>query len=249
MAYDPVILEGTSKAQLALTDTCIPGDGIGFDGTNWVRSDADATQPIRVEYFALERCGTSGNTINVARKIVLYDQDAPYTKGAFQFASGTAGKHTETNPVAAGTDVQVVGRALTTDTVMLDAAIPHISVKANVASTAAATAANFGYAYVADKSVRLIAASEVHRTAGSDGGAVTLDIEKCASGTSQDSGVSMLASTFNLKGTAATPQVAAPTATAANARLKPGDSVALKDSGTLTALADVAVNLLLVPDL
>ena len=249
MASDPVILEASPRIKLALTDTCIAGDLIGFDGTNWKKSDVDATAPIRAEYIALETCYTSGNTIEVAKRAVVYDADAPYTKGALQFASGTAGKHTETNPIATGDVAQVVGRAVTTDTVVLDTEIPHLTVAANLAGDTPATAGNYGYVFTADRCWRLIGAIEVHRTAGTNGGAVTLDIEKCASGTAQDSGVTMVATTFSLKSTAATPVAVGPTTTAADARLKPGDSVALKDTGTLTSVADVAVTLQFVEDL
>src|SRR2546425_171667 len=102
MASDPVVQSASDQIDLVLTDTCIAGDAIGFDGTNWVRADADATAPIRAEYFAVQRCFTSGDTIKVARRVVLYDADAPYTLGALQFLSGTAGKHTQTNPAAMG---------------------------------------------------------------------------------------------------------------------------------------------------
>ncbi len=249
MGFDPVILAVSEQIECSVYDTCVAGDAIGWDGTNWVRADADASPPVRAEFFAIHRCWAAGDTIKVARKIVLFDADAPYTKGALQFLSTTPGKHSETNPVAAVAAVQCLGKALSTDTVYLDSQLGHLTVPFNVAGAAAATAANYGYVFVADRNWRLISAREVHRSAGNDASAVTLDVEKLASGTAQDSGVSMLAGTFDLKAAAATPQAKAPSATVANARLKPGDAVALKDAGTLTNVADVAGTLQFVEDL
>lgn len=249
---DPIVIAVTEQIDCVLTDTCIGGDAIGLNSSgNWVRADADAAAAIRAEFFAVHRGVTSGDTIKVARKVILYDADAPYTKGALQFLSGTAGKHTETNPVAAAgtTSVQVLGKALSTDTVYLDSQVPHIDVRANLAGTAAATAANYGNLFVAARPMRLVCASEIHRTLGTDGGAVTLDIEKLAPGTAQDSGLSMIASTFDLKSTNATAVAKGPTTTAADARLNPGDAIALKDTGTLTAVADVAVTITLIEEL
>ncbi len=59
----------------------------------------------------------------------------------------------------------------------------------------------------------------------------------------------MLASTFNLKGTADTEQCLGPSATVADARLKPGDRVALKDAGVLTAVAGLSGCATFVEDL
>lgn len=249
MASDPNVTAASLVTELALTDTCIQGDFIGFDGTNWVRSDADAATPIRAEFIALNACRTSGDTIKVCKKAVLFDADAPYTKGALQFASGTAGKHTETNPIAALVNLQVVGRALKTDTAMLDCEVPHYVAHWAMANTAPATAANFGSIWVAPVPLRFIGGYESHAVVGSDGSAVTLDIEKLAATQALDAGTVITSGTVSLKATADTPQVIAPHATAATARVAAGQRVALKDAGTLTALAGVVVTLVFVPDL
>lgn len=109
------------------------------------------------------------------------------------------------------------------------------------------------FAFVADDAdYELVAASEVHDVAGSDGSAVTLDIVKCASGTTVASGTSLLVSTFNLKSTADTPV----TKTISNGGIvqaessriiNQGEAVALNFGGTLTDLAGVAITLTLVP--
>ena len=59
--------------------------------------------------------------------------------------------------------------------------------------------------FTSDGYYEVLEAREVHTVAGTDGSAVTLDLLKAASGTAFGSGTSVLASTFNLKSTAATP--------------------------------------------
>lgn len=250
MADDPVVYWAGQQIPLILTDTCIAGDAIGLNSSgNWVRADADVAAPIRAEFFALQRGNVSGDEIKVAKQVVLYDKDAPYVKGALQFLSGTAGKHTETNPIAAGDLVQCLGKALSTEYVHLDAELPHLTVPFSLVSTLPATAANYGNIFVADRNWRIIGAREAHTVAGSDAGAVTLTLEKLTDTQALDAGVTMLAGTFNLKATADTEQAVGPTATVANARLKPGDRVALKDAGVLTVVAGVSGSATFVEDL
>lgn len=247
MASDPVVFAASAQLDLVLTDTCIAGDGIGFDGTNWIRSDADATTPIGIQFFALHKCATSGDTIKVARKVVLYDADAPYTKGALQFASGTAGKITETNPIAAGAAVQCVGVALTTDTVDLDADLVHTVIPLQLPGTLPQTSTNYPACMViADRPMRLIAARASHAVASSSG---TVDVYKAASGTAIGSGATMLTGTMSTAGTADTPVAGTPSATAANARLKPGDQCGLVAAGTLTSGTNLRVTLTFVQDI
>lgn len=121
----------------------------------------------------------------------------------------------------------------------------NITVSVVIQDTDAATAANYGAFFIAPYSCEVVEAWESHKTAGTDAGAVTLDIEKLTSGQALDAGVSTLGSTFNLKGTVNTPQRQKATASGVQRFLKPGDRLALKDSGTLTAVAHVAVTVLL----
>lgn len=233
---------------ITLTDTCVEGDAIAFDGTNWVKADAVATIPLRAEFFALRPVAAVGGQVRVAKRIRIQDTGA-FTKGALLFLSGTAGKYTATNPVAALALVQVIGRAISADEAVFDADIPHLTVPFSLVSTLPATAANYGSIFVADQPWRLVAAREAHAVAGSDGGAVTLDIEKLLNGEALDSGVSMIASTFSLKATADTEAARGPHSTVSQTRLKPGDRVALKDGGTLTAVAGLSGSLTFVRDL
>lgn len=108
--------------------------------------------------------------------------------------------------------------------------------------TAAATAANYGVFFIAPFACTVVSVREAHTAAGTDAGAVTLDIEKLTGTQALDAGVAVLGATkINLKGAANTVQAPALTATAADKTLAAGDRLALKDTGTLTAVAGVTV--------
>jgi hypothetical protein len=81
----------------------------------------------------------------------------------------------------------------------------------------------------------------IHGTAGSDGGAVTVQVERCQGTEAIGSGDDLLSATFNGKGTANTIQNGALTATTANLTLSKGDRLGVDFTGTLTALANVAI--------
>lgn len=116
-----------------------------------------------------------------------------------------------------------------------------------VALTAAATAANYEVFWVAPADCVLVAAYEAHKVAGSDAGAVTLTLERLSNGVALDSGVAMLDGTFDLKGTANTYQEKFPvstfTSSLADRAIPKGARVALKDSGTLTAVSHVVLTM------
>jgi hypothetical protein len=93
---------------------------------------------------------------------------------------------------------------------------------------------------------------ESHTVAGSDGGTVSADLKRAASGTAPGSGTSMLASVFNMKSTANTPVTKSLTlgtlATAQSSRrLTAGQALTIDFSGTLTALAGVCFTIVLKP--
>lgn len=118
-------------------------------------------------------------------------------------------------------------------------------ISTRVPDTAAATAANYGYFFVADRPYEIISITERHKTAGTDGGAVTLQVEKIPTGTAKSSGTDLLATAINLKGTADTTQYGTLTTTKTALILKRGDSIGLETSGTLTSVADVCVTIIL----
>jgi hypothetical protein len=103
--------------------------------------------------------------------------------------------------------------------------------------------------FIADDYYEVVDVAESHETAGSDGGAVTLDVKKCPSGSAIAAGTSILASTFDAKSTAATPvrkTVSNAGLAAQGSRLlSPGDRLVIDYTGTLTALAGVVVTAVL----
>jgi hypothetical protein len=103
----------------------------------------------------------------------------------------------------------------------------------------------------ADKSVAImptaITIKEVlysHGTAGSDGGAVTLQLKRLKGTDAPSAGDALLSAGFNCKGTANTVQVGALTGTTANLTLAKGDRLGFDYTGTLTALANVVVTVI-----
>jgi hypothetical protein len=99
--------------------------------------------------------------------------------------------------------------------------------------------------FIATRALRVVGVTLRPTVAGTDGGAVTVEIRKVPSGTAITSGTVVHAATGNLKGTANTNQVLALNATPANMRLAPGDALATDFTGTLTSAAGtVAVALI-----
>ena len=112
----------------------------------------------------------------------------------------------------------------------------------NIVGTAAATAANYSTFFVNEIGACVVSGFwERHQTAGTDAGAVTVGLEKVTDGTAPASGVSVLASELSLKATVNTVQTGTLTTTLANRNLALGDGLALEDTGTLTAVANVTV--------
>lgn len=106
----------------------------------------------------------------------------------------------------------------------------------------AATAANYGVFFIAPFACEVISVRENHTTAGTDAGAVTLDVEKLTGTQASGAGVAVLGATkINLKGVAETVQAPALTATTANKQLAVGDKLNLLDAGVLTAVAGTTV--------
>lgn len=110
-----------------------------------------------------------------------------------------------------------------------------------------------GYLFTAlDGDYELVAVSEVHGTAGSDGSAVTADVVRVASGGTIAAGTSLLSSTFNLKSTVDTPVIknvsngGLPSAQSSRV-ISRGQSLAINLAGTLTALAGMAITVVVQP--
>jgi hypothetical protein len=101
--------------------------------------------------------------------------------------------------------------------------------------------------YTARFPCEVIWLSEVHSTAGSDAGAVTLQIELLTGTQAPGAGSTLLDTAFNLKGTANTVVKKAGTDLTSTVTLDEGDRLALLYSGTLTAVAGVQVTAYMKP--
>lgn len=114
-----------------------------------------------------------------------------------------------------------------------------------IQDTDAATGANYGAFVIIPAACTVEEVWETHKTAGTDGGAVTLDIEKLTSGVALDSGTTVLSTALSLKTTANTPQQGTLNADISRRQLARGDRLALKDAGTLTSVAHVTVSIII----
>lgn len=112
-----------------------------------------------------------------------------------------------------------------------------------IPGTLAATATNFTHFFIFRHPAEVLRVSEVHSTAGTDLGAVTLDVQRLTGTTAPGAGTSILASTFNLKGTANTVVTKEGKQLAANRQFAENERICLSTSGTLTLLAGVNVTL------
>lgn len=124
-----------------------------------------------------------------------------------------------------------------------DVKVPdHIAATAFLPGATAATAANYGAFFIADRAYQVVSVREAHETAGSDASAVTVSVEKLTGTTAPGSGTDLLTAGISLKGTANTVASGTLTGTTASLQLAAGDRLAVKDTGVLTAVAGVAVS-------
>lgn len=126
---------------------------------------------------------------------------------------------------------------------------PHEFACVFLPATEPATAANYPCVFfIAPRAMKVTQISERHGTAGNNGSAVSLTVEKLTSGTAAGSGVDQLGATkIDLKATADTPQTPALSSTAADITLAAGDALALKLTGTPTAVANLGLTVTLIP--
>jgi hypothetical protein len=112
--------DGITRLTLKTTVSANVGDLIGHDGTDWVLADADARIP--ASYIAMESVA-AGGSVQVASSGTLLDTDAPYTAGADQYLTGTAGGHGAIPTLGATLSiVQRLGRAVSTSEFAFDLA-------------------------------------------------------------------------------------------------------------------------------
>lgn len=97
--------------------------------------------------------------------------------------------------------------------------------------------------FISDRVYKIKEVKEVHTTAETTAGTLTLDVKKCAGTTAPASGTTILSSTFDMKGTANTVVSKFPIAT--NYALKTDDRLALDFSAVATELAGVSITIIL----
>jgi hypothetical protein len=111
--------------------------------------------------------------------------------------------------------------------------------------TSAATAANYGVFFIVPRNCVVKDFYEIHEVAGSDGGAVTLQLERLQGTEAPDSGDDLLTSAISLKGTANTVSRGILSKDNRVVSLKTGDRLRIKDSGTLTAVAGLCATIII----
>jgi len=101
--------------------------------------------------------------------------------------------------------------------------------------------------FIADQAYEVSAILEIHSTAGTDAGAVTVDIVKDVSGVAPTGGVSVMASPLSLKATANTFQAISASSDRAAITLAAGDRLSVNFTGVLTSVAGVVIQVILNP--
>ncbi len=110
--------QGVTRLTLKSTVSANVGDLIGHDGTDWVLADADGRIP--AQFMAMESVG-AGAELQVCRAGILTDTDAPYTAGADQYLTTTAGAHGAAPAISSTlTVLQRIGKALSTSEMAFD---------------------------------------------------------------------------------------------------------------------------------
>jgi len=119
------------------------------------------------------------------------------------------------------------------------------AITANLPGDLPATATNYEVFFTAQRPVEIMEVSETHRVKGTNAGAVTLNLEILDSAEALDSGDAVLTTAFDLKSANDTPVSKSDYELSSFRVLKPGQRLALKDSGTLTDLAGLSVTVYL----
>lgn len=123
----------------------------------------------------------------------------------------------------------------------------YFAVTWSLPGTSPATAGNYGVFFTAHTPCIVQGATEVHQTKGTDGSAVSVQIERLTGITAAGSGTALLNTAFNLKGADNTVQTGSivsstnPNVQQATTFLALNDRLALKLIGTPTAIVGLTV--------
>lgn len=151
-----------------------------------------------------------------------------------------SGNQYDLSPIAAhthnGTDSLLVSYLDLSNKVII---LPH-----TLFGTSAATSGNYSVFFVAPYAMVVLAIQEVHVTAGTAGGSVTLNVEKLTDTSAPGAGTNLLQTAFNLKGTANTLQTGTLVQPVSSKNLAAGNRLSLVLSGTPTSVANLTISVL-----
>ena len=149
---DPYVRQARGVFSATVGVAVTAGDPVFFDGTNWLL--ADSTDETKfAEAFAVNTL-IANDRGNLCTSCIIVDTDAPYTQGGQIYLSTTATvitANTETRPTGANNLIQVLGFALSTSELKMEAKAPyefHMSLSP-MADAAAALLQNLDYTGVA----------------------------------------------------------------------------------------------------
>lgn len=231
---------------MALGGEIIPGAVKLFfrDSGLYIHSNADGKLTISAD-------GAGVDDITLSGKVTI-DDDVVLAAGKSLAMSGASTLATGTGAITLSGNV-TVATAKTLNTTDADALksggniVPdRLIVTVFIGGTLAATAGNYGAMFVADRAYELLSFEARHETAGNDGGAVTIEPEKCPSGTAKGSGTAMASGTINMKATADTHQ-STTIKTDGSEDLADGDTLTIKATGTFTTTNGVVITAILRP--
>lgn len=120
---DPFVRQARGVFSATVGVAVTAGDPVFFDGTNWLGADADDETKF-AEAFAVNTL-IANDVGNLCTSCIIVDTDAPFTQGGQQYLSETAGTITATRPTGANNLVQVLGFALSTTELKVEAKIPY----------------------------------------------------------------------------------------------------------------------------
>jgi hypothetical protein len=108
-----------------------------------------------------------------------------------------------------------------------------------------------GAVFIADAPYEIVSITEIHDVAGTDAGAVNVDVVKSTGTQTTEAGTSLLGAVFNLKSAAATPvrkdRSSGGLAAKTICQLAKGDRLGVDLDGVLTSLAGFHLTLILLP--
>lgn len=114
-----------------------------------------------------------------------------------------------------------------------------------IQGTNASATSSYSVFFIAPVAMRLFEVRETHAVAGTDGSAVTLNIEKLTGTLAPGSGTLLLNNAFNLKGAINTVTTGTITTFAASFNLAQNDRLAFVLTGTPTSVQNVSVSVTL----